>query len=297
MLTSLLVPVDGSEASKLALVYAGAIPSERVRLLTVLSDDLAAGMFASAATIEHWRSEWLTSVGRMLEEAAKPLREQGRVVEIAIVEGHPAELIEAHSADVDLVIMTTRGHGSGRRLLFGSVADRISRSSVAPVMLVRGGDDPVTVQPIVRLVAALDGSTFAEQSLGVASELAKSIGVPMHLVRVVDLVQWSQVAHLDASPVARYAATPETMLAAAREYLENQVSALTARGVQADSAVLSGDPAATLNDSLLPGDVLVLTSHGRSGLGRWMLGSVAEKLVTQGRVPVIVVRAKPEPES
>ncbi|MGD9711983.1 MAG: universal stress protein [Thermomicrobiales bacterium] len=297
MLTSLLVPIDGSDASKLALVYAGAIPSERVRLLTVLSDDLAAGMFASAATIEHWRSEWLTAVGAMLEEAAKPLREQGRIVEIAIVEGRPAELIEAHSADVDLVIMTTRGHGSGRRLLFGSVADRIARSSAAPVMLVRGGDDPVTVQPIVRLVVALDGSTLAEQSLSVASELATSLGVPVRLVRVVDLVQWSQVANLDASPVARYAATPETMLGAAREYLENQEAALAGMGVEVESAVLSGEPSATLNDSLLPGDILVLTSHGRSGLGRWMLGSVAEKLITQGRVPVIVVRAKPEHES
>ena len=61
-----------------------------------------------------------------------------------------------------------------------------------------------------------------------------------------------------------------------------------------ETAVLEGPAVAALNDALLPGDILVLTSHGRGGIGRWMLGSVADKLVRHANTPVVIVRARSE---
>ncbi len=289
MFSRVLVPLDGSDVAQMALLYALAIPSESVRLLTVLPP----GAVTDSTIEADWREQWQAACEQKLEADAVLLHDQGRNVEIIVAFGDPAEVILAESVDADLVVMTTHGYGAGRRLVFGSVADRLARTSETPLLLIRGGEDPVTAQPIVRIVVALDGSDLAEQAIGLAGNLALAIGVPVLLVRAVDLMQWGMIAQLNASPVARYAADPETIRGAAGAYLESQAEQMRMRSLDVKTDVLEGDPASALHDALLPGDVLVLTSHGRGGIGRWLLGSVAEKMIKHANTPVVVVRAKP----
>jgi nucleotide-binding universal stress UspA family protein len=297
MFKRLLVPLDGSDIAAVAAIYAQSIPSERVCLLTVLSDEDAGIGFAPAGVQEEWRQEWRDAVCARLAGIAEPLELEGRDVEIEVVFGRPAEWIETYARDADLIIMTTHGRGAGERLVLGSVADRVARTSPAPVMLIRGGEDPVAAQAIVRLVVGLDGSDLAEQALPFVQQLAMNLNVPVLLTRVVDIEQALVAAQRATIPVARFAGTPELIREGIDDYLQSEAAPLIDAGVDVETAVIEGEPAPALNAALLPGDVLVLTSHGRGGLGRWMLGSVTEKLVRQGHTPVIVIRSQPSSES
>ncbi len=293
----LLVPLDGSEAAQVALVYAAAIPSERIRLLTVLSSEDAGSGFAPADQRSALQDQWRTAIEHHLETAAEAFREQGRVVEIEVVYGGPAEWIETYSQDSDMVIMTTHGRGAGRRLVYGSVADRIARSSQIPVMLIRGGNEPITAQPIVRLVVPLDGSELSEQAVPFAASLATRLGTPVLFARVIDPVQFSAAAQLAASPVTKYAGSLDAVRAAIADYLETRAEILREHDIPVETVVAEGEPAPAINDLALPGDVIVMTSQGRGGITRWMLGSVTESLVRNGNTPVIIVRAKASEES
>lgn len=297
MFERILVPLDGSAVAQAALVYAGSIPSRTVRLLTVLSDEDAGIGFAPLEVQSQWRSEWQNSIEAQLTSLAQSLRDAGRNVEIDVVFGRPAEWIETYAQDADLVIMTTQGRGAGGRAVFGSVADRVARTSKTPVMMIRGGDRPVPAQAIVRFIVGLDGSDLAEQSLPLVSKLATELGVPVLLVRVIDLEQLGLAAQLATSPVAQYAASVDTVRQGVDDYLQSHAATLRDAGIAVETAVLDGSPAPVLNDLTLPGDVLVLTSHGRGGIGRWLLGSVTEKLVREGNTPVIVVRSHALAES
>lgn len=293
----LLVPLDGSDAARVALVYAAAIPSEHIRLLTVLSSEDAGSGFAPPGQLSALQDQWRMAMEHHLDVAAEPFREQGRVVEIEVVFGQPAEWIEAQSRDADMIIMTTHGRGAGRRILYGSVADRVARSSQIPVMLIRGGEEPVTAQPIVRLVVPLDGSELSEQAVPFAAGLATRLGVSVLFARVIDPEQFRIAAQLAASPVTRYAASMDAVRSAVSEYLESRAEILRGHDIEVETVVAEGEPAPALNDLTLPGDVIVMTSQGRGGIKRWMLGSVTESLIRNGKTPVIVVRAKASQES
>jgi nucleotide-binding universal stress UspA family protein len=144
-----------------------------------------------------------------------------------------------------------------------------------------------------RIVVPLDGSELAEQALGQAIQLSKSTGSPLYLVRVVDI-----------SSMARYAgATPMagadfgllgTMVDEEREdstkYITEMVKKLEGEGLQVSGEVLQGAVAMAIVDSASPEDVIVMSSHGRTGVSRWFLGSVAEEVVRKATCPVLLVR-------
>jgi nucleotide-binding universal stress UspA family protein len=79
--------------------------------------------------------------------------------------------------------------------------------------------------------------------------------------------------------------------AEAKATVADAIAHLKDEGIAASGAVLNGSPFFAISDATKPGDLIVLTSHGRGGVRRWLLGSVAEKLVREGPVPVLLVPA------
>lgn len=143
-----------------------------------------------------------------------------------------------------------------------------------------------------RIVVPLDGSELAERALPTAEELARLTGAPLHIVRVVDLTR--------LEPYAAYGLAPEfgamaTVLGdedtAAREYLAATERALTERGVKVTSELRTGTAAREIIALARPQDLVVMASHGRGGVARWFLGSVAEEVARQAPAPVLLVRA------
>ena len=142
-----------------------------------------------------------------------------------------------------------------------------------------------------RIVVALDGSDVSEIALRTGAEVAKGLGTPLHLVRVADLA----VTHWGPTEAAAaYAEASDEMAQEKREaeqYLESHAAPLRQAGLNVTAEVRSGSAASELVAAVRPSDLLVVASHGRSGLKRLVLGSVAEEVVKNAPAPVLVARA------
>ncbi len=142
-----------------------------------------------------------------------------------------------------------------------------------------------------RVVVPLDGSDVAEQAVATAEELARSFGVPMHLVRVVDYPS-TTYKYVYGGMVESEAITMqlEHERSMAETYLKDVCQSLEQRGIEVTTEVRYGVPVQEVCDAVKECDLMVIASHGRTGVARWFLGSVAEEIVRRSTVPVLVVR-------
>ena len=142
-----------------------------------------------------------------------------------------------------------------------------------------------------RIIVPLDGSDVAEQAITPAIEFARRMGIPMHLIRIADLPHTEVPALFGFVGDGRFVAEQvRSEVALASEYLAENVRSLTELGLTVTSGVEVGMAARAIVDSTKPGDVIIMASHGRSGIARWYIGSVAEQVMRLSPVPVMVVR-------
>jgi nucleotide-binding universal stress UspA family protein len=289
-----LVPVDGSQRAEAALPYAAALAEAAgvgISLLAVV-DDLGAGAYADR--LEALVGEGLRSY---LHRLAERLRAGGTLVEAAVREGDAADIILAQAEHTHTVVMTTRGLGGLDRWLIGSVADKVMRLAPCPVVLIRpvdqaaDGDHPWQAR---RILVPLDGSPLAEGALPLAYDWAAALGTEVVLVRVQPWVAMQMAIYDGYVPDA--GRIDEEAAQAAAEYLA-EVQQRAPAGVTVTTAVLRGDPATCLIDfaEAQPVDLVVMSSHGRGGLRRMVLGSVADRIVRYGLPTCIVPTAGTEP--
>lgn len=283
MYDRILVPLDGTTLAEAALPFAELIPSTLVYLLRVAPGAEGRANGVARTPADRRALDQLQVVGERF-------RRQGREVEAIVFAGDPAKRIVEAAADVDLIVMATHGRGAGRRALYGGVADEVARWAPVPTLVARGGERPVGGPPITRLVVPLDGSALAEEALPAAVELASVLGVAIHLVRVVTpSLMWEALA--GGGTLVDGRSTLDDAIADATSYLDEQCRRLRGRDLAVTRDVRSGAPVSELMASFAPGDLVVLSSHGRSGSQRWLIGSVAETLVREAAVPVLLVPA------
>ncbi len=303
MISNAVVPLDGSPAAELALPYAQAFLPDggEVVLLAVVP------RFDPLLTELLWSLEPERDIATdpEIETARKTLAEVvARVADtrlrwsIKVARGDPAEQIlqAVERNSLGMIAMTTHGRRAIGRAMFGSVADRVSRASPVPVLLVRPAleEAPLPATEIRRLVAPLDGSALAEAALPLAIELARRLGIGIHLVRAINLA--AVLAPLADGGVLTVPPPPEvyeqlsqSLQNDARNYLESTAARLAESRVTTTSAVLDGSPFFAIAEAAQPGDCIIMTSHGRGGVLRWLMGSVAEKLIREAPVPVLLV--------
>lgn len=282
---TILVPLDGSEEARSALPYAAALaaPGGPIELLTIVKDqkDLADGGEAS--------------VQAALKAAGAELVAAGYDVKTRILVGDVADHIVEAAANggAYMIVMASHGRGAFQRLIHGSIADKVTREATVPVMVVRSAQSQPGPVGITRLVVPLDGTTLSEQSLPVATAISRHLGTPLFLVRAVNIAEFMPpaVGMGEAIPFETYDETEEEMEKDASTYLDTLAARLQAEGLHVVTQVLSGPPAAAITEATKPGDVVILCSHQRSGVMRWLVGSVAEQLVRDDDVPVILVPA------
>jgi nucleotide-binding universal stress UspA family protein len=192
--------------------------------------------------------------------------------------------------------MTTHGRGPLSRFWLGSVADEFIRKTSVPVLLVRPkeGTLDLSQEPVVRRVLIpLDGSGLAEQILGPAVALGSLMNADYTLLRVVcpPLFTVYDPAAVAVSPVDQTSLEEERTQAQA--YLDQVAQRLRARSLPVCTQVLVGmqPHQAILEEVQAQGvDLIALATHGRKGLTRLLLGSIADKLVRGAGVPVLVHR-------
>lgn len=276
----ILVPLDDSAEARVALPYAAALaaPGTEIVLLTVVPSANAADLAPAG-----------------LESAAQRLRVGGQQVHTEVAIGDPARRIIDTAVDLgaEMIVMASHGRGALGRLIYGSVADRVGRASPIPVMVVRARQLEPGPVGITRLVVPLDGSERAESALPVATTISRRLGTPILLIRVVDPADLMPpaVGIGEAIPFEIYDEAEEELEQEARRYLDTMAQKLRELGLPVATRVLMGPPASAIEEATHLGDALVIASHERTGVMRWLLGSVAEKLTREDESPVILVPA------
>lgn len=279
MYRSILVPVDGSALSEYAIPIAVEIAGRtggEVRLLRVAHRP--SGEDDQSACVASPDMDRLNQETRRLASTFANSRVD---VKAGVRVGSaPEEILQAAEWS-DLVVLSTHGQGGIARWVLGSTADKVIRLACRPVLAVRPPDPPsrelaeAAAAKIYRdIEVALDGSDLAEKSLDDLRALVPG-DTRLHFVRVVPREPQPAAVH------------------EAETYLRNIGASFLDRGVKVSASVEKSDCAAEAIAAYALREgcgLIALGTHGRSGLTRWILGSVTDKVVRHGPVPVLVIR-------
>ena len=298
----ILVPLDGTDVAKGILPYVSQVAKKAdtsLVLLTIVDPDdieYPTGSTGGREPVHKYQIE--ESVRRQasgqLNAILDDLRADGLQARAITATGSPAEeIIQAATAEgCGLIAMSTRGRNAIGRGILGSVTDKVLHSSGVPVMTFTPPSDGESPEEddttLSTVVVPLDGSVLAETALPYAEELSRVLSLDIAIARVVKTgspFTYPELAATLPDPT-------EEMLREARDYLSEVAEELRARGASVSTQVLRGAPASALLEfaQSTPQDIIVMTTHGRSGLSRWVLGSVAEALVRGSGDPVLVVQ-------
>lgn len=144
-----------------------------------------------------------------------------------------------------------------------------------------------------QIVVPLDGSDLAEEALAEAKKLSKSSGSPLKLIRVVDTYRTQSLPAtgmaLDYSMLSELA---EEEIEDAKTYLTAKVAEAQAEGFTVSGDVLHGPIARQICSAAEADDIIVMSSHGRTGIKRWFLGSVAEEVMRNAECPVLLHKSR-----
>jgi nucleotide-binding universal stress UspA family protein len=213
-------------------------------------------------------------------------------VQLRIIEGSDpaAEIVRiAGTASDTHIVMSTRGHGTIGRLVFGSVAEAVIRRSRVPVTLIHGKFQS-RPGPIRRIIVPLDGSQLAEQALQPASNLAQRADATISLVQVLDLPAGAAYGDFAFAPGMIFDSV-EQARDEARSNLDSVAGLLRGNCVRTTWEVRVGGTAQEIARAATTtgADLIVMSTHGRTGLRRIALGSVTHEVVRSGAAPVLVV--------
>jgi nucleotide-binding universal stress UspA family protein len=304
MIRTVLVPLDGSPFAEHALPLAVAIARRaraKLRLLTVhrpppaplAADDARIYLEADLVSRRAERTYLRQQAARLRSEGLRTV--VGAVLDPPVADAI-AEYVRANC--VDLVVMTTHGRGPLSRLWLGSVADRLIRTLTVPVLLIRPREGEPVLAPSAghRVLLPLDGSQVAETALEPAAELARHLDLSLTLAKVVEPPPVIDGPVVYPAPWA--AELLETRRKESEDYLEDVADRLRARGFRVEAVVTVGAAVADALLELARADeiaVVAMSTHGRGGIQRLLLGSVTDKVVRAAARPVLVVRAAGRP--
>ncbi len=294
MYRRILIPLDGSTLAEQVLPWAKmlAVRSKATIVLIQAIPHLHGPLRVDGEVIQvdeqtemlQMRAhEYLEEVCKELGNAHIPAASEVRVGAPA-----PAILEFAEGSGIDLIAMTTHGSTGVLDWVYGSVADKVLHGAHVPVLLVRASDPPAASGPLKRILVALDGSELAERALEPARQLAVDFDAELSLLRV-----WERPLYgIEDSPSVMEA-LERSSREGAEHYITVAAQRLRAQGARVRGATTSGPVAPGILEQAqtLAADLIVMTTHGRSGLGRWVMGSVADGVLRAAMVPVLLIHA------
>lgn len=298
MLERPLVALDGSNAAESALPCASLLArttAQPVDLLLVVPPAPtlrpAASDFATELALIH--EQRMKYAGTYLDGIRVRLERDGVWADPLVTEGSVDTSILATAAQQQsgLIVMSTHGYSGVTRLLLGSVADRVVRTAPIPVLLPRHpGNHDQGGATITQIVLPLDGSERAEAAIPYATFLAQQFSVPILVLRTLD-TDWmvGPGVGLGAGSNGEVVALLEQDI---RTYVESCVTTITSSGVLAESHLSAFTSPATEIERIAeenPHALVVMATHGRSGLRRALIGSVTDRVIRSGVASVLVV--------
>ena len=317
MFKRILVPLDGSAraetaipvAARLARASGGTILLAQAASIPVMYESYGgASVIAEILDTEVQDAEDYLQGMKASEVLA------GIQVEDSVLVGAPAQtlLSMASMFKADLIVMTSQGKTGVKRWLLGSVAQKIARHSPIPVLVLReSGAMPAGTRgesSSVRALVTLDGSVLAKTALEPAAQLVTALSSPyagaLHLLRVVKPLAFDE-KKVNAEYIRQ---AQEQALHKARTYMRSIVEHLRTGPIgklnltitwsvmpgedAAEAIVEAAEIGEDAGRGTTPGrpDVIAMATHGRTGLQHWVLGSTTERVLSETRLPLLVVR-------
>jgi nucleotide-binding universal stress UspA family protein len=202
----------------------------------------------------------------------------------------PAILGYAKENDVDLIVMGTHGRRGLGHLFLGSVAEEVVRLSSCPVLTIREREVPAPVEAMKHILVPIDFSEHAQQALVYAKHLAAFYKARLQLLHVVE--EFIPPTFYLASGTSVFAFRPELKVRAEQE-IKKLFKEVPGPEVAADFHIIEGFAAVDIVRfaESHQSDLIVIATHGRTGIEHMLLGSVTEKVVRRAPCPVFTVRA------
>lgn len=274
MYDRLLLPTDGSEPARRAQRHARMLAVQfdaTIHVLTV-TEDASTGKEALAGATDYLGSvEWESAT-----RAGQPVREILRY---------------ADENACDMIVMGTHGRQGIRRAIAGSVAEGVLRRADVPVFTVQDDGESGDPTPYERILLPTDGSQQSEAALEPAVAIAAAFDATIHVVGVVDVNTVAAQSEL---------ANPNVISGQLRDQCEAATERVAERieeaGIDGERVILEGAPSDAILDHSREADcdLIVMSTHGRTGLERALVGSTTERTVRRAEMPVVSVAASEE---
>lgn len=297
MTRTVVVPLDRSEVAESALPFAVSLAQKidaSIILLAVIDMPYEFAAWLEASTVIDARIDVEDAYADYLESLA--LKLEGVQVETVVRSGNAPSEIEKFVDGLEdpIVVMTSHGRSGISKLLIGSVTQQVVHRLETPVIVVPArtpedqASDPAALET---LLFPLDGSQFAEFALETALILMGDARPKIHLLRVVEVVSWYGAAY-SAQDYRGLDPYIEASRDTAESYLHMVATNLRDRGFEVTTAVAVGMVADQIENAAndQEADLVVMSTHGRAGVGRLIFGSVAERTLRQTPAPLMLVR-------
>lgn len=296
MFRHLLIPLDGSKMAEAALPAAAFLAEKlasRVTLMHVVERNAPSEVHGQP----HLKNA--RDASAYLSELSQRAFAKGVAVDFHV---HEAEVdnvagsIVAHADELkhDLVIMCSHGRGKSLHLFLGSIAQKVIGMGSIPVLIThpdeQGGAPPFSCRNIL---VPLDGDPDHAKALPVAKEIALACNAALHLATVVP--RFSSLSGEAMVSGRMLPATASKILELeykdAQEFIKAEMESLRSQGFAASGHVLRGDPAGMITDAANASsvDLTVLATHGKTGMKAFWEGSVAHRICSFSRVPLLLI--------
>jgi len=296
MYERILVPLDGSSQGEIVLpyVYQMATRFKTEILLVSVTEPLI-------PQPDQLHPSYLSHLAEQMHRDLRGWEPKGEPgIQSKVLLGDPADEILkcAEQNKVSIIVMASRGRSSRGPWILGNVAAKVLRATDKPILLVRSQakNDALRQKRLVRkMLVPLDGSPIAEQVLPHAEAVAGTLGSEILLFHVFEPMR------KHAGGVV-YRALPDEVVneendrrkQAGLSYLNEISKKMKAQETPVSIEVTRGSPADQILDyaETHGTDLIAMSTHGRSGIGRWVFGSVTDKVLHSGDTAVLVVRAR-----
>lgn len=298
MFDRVLIPLDGSPRAESVVHHTLrllSVPDVEVDLLVVVDMEgkIAPGSVPVTCS-GHAAKQYLAQVAGIL--TGRGIR---AVTDVRFGPAAPKILEHAEQSHASMIAMSTHGRSGLERLVHGSTAEAVLRQTPVPLLLVRGTENVPAAPPgdtPLRILVPLDGTADGEAILPYVRNLARRLQARVELLRVIEFIP---VLHGDEGVME---GAFDHLTLGASEYLRAIGARVRQEGIETEQTVVRSSPANGILERGNSGsvDLVAMSTHGRTGLRRLLLGSVAESVLRELRVPLLTVRvaipAHAEPE-
>lgn len=301
MFDKILLPLDGSSLAERALPLAAKLARENEATLILLrSVALDKILIPDAHAMGGYSPLWPTQSLRLARKEALDYITRIQKTEIPhnvsvrteVIEGEPADGIVdvARVEGATLIVLSSHGYSGATRWILGSVAERVLHGAPCPVLIVR------TIKPIAHMLIALDGSPLSEQVLEPAFAVAAALQCKVTLLRAVDQFSKAEYQNFEGLEHELGQRLIDNIQQTTEDYLNAIAKAHEASVPDIRTIVIHDRPAEAILDYGPTHDVdlIAMSTHGRTGLRRWLYGSVTEKVLRVANCcSMLIVRPEP----